>query len=169
MKEKDYRIEGQINVTVDNDNPFVKALAKPGMPSNEAVKIAYVAQTLAIAERTNVGCSLVTTDGNIFAGANLEGGIKKAIHAEEAALISGMMHSYRFRDFDYLVQIAFSKDEVYPCCLSCLAYLWDFTHPDFKIFVIHDHEVVYATTLKWLVQGFNGLEHVYTKRRDGSK
>ncbi|MCK5602987.1 hypothetical protein KAR91_13980, partial [Candidatus Pacearchaeota archaeon] len=86
---------------------------------------------------------------------------KKVYHAEEVALIRALMDGVRDAEFDYMIQIAFSKERVYPCCLSCLAFLWEYTNPSFSILVVYKKEVVYARKLEDLVSGFGGLEHIY--------
>ncbi|MHA2363200.1 MAG: hypothetical protein ACXAC7_04530 [Candidatus Hodarchaeales archaeon] len=120
----------------------------------KAVKLAIKAKESAIAFRTKVGVCIVTTDDHHFSGANFENSLKKTYHAEEVALIHGLMAGYRNEAFSYMVQLAFAQDEIYPCCLSCLSWLWEYTHPDFVIYTVYEEIIVHQTTLKDLVSGF---------------
>lgn len=127
----------------------------------EAIKQAYEAQTKAIAQKTNVGCCISTYDGKLYQGANLENSYKKTYHAEEVALIHALMDGARGEEFYFMVQIAFDKDKIYPCCISCLAFLWEYTNPNFIIMVAYENQIVYQKSLKELVEGFGGIEHIY--------
>jgi cytidine deaminase len=127
----------------------------------KAIELAYEAQKKAIAKKTNVGCCIVTTDERYYQGANLENSYLKVYHAEEVALIRALMDGVRDHHFDYMIQIAFSKTRVYPCCLSCLAFLWEYTNPQFTIHVVYREQIIYTKSLEELVSGFGGLEHIY--------
>ncbi len=89
--------------------------------------------------RTKVGAAIETFDMAIIGGFNIETYTHKGYHAEEVALIRALAHGYNGTDFRRMAvvyQDAGHNDfEVYPACLGCLNYLWDFTHPRFEIFV----------------------------------
>lgn len=130
-----------------------------------ATELAEQAQKKALATRTKVGVCIVTTDGKFYQGANFENNLKKTFHAEETALIHALMDGKRKTDFKYMVQLAFGPNKVYPCCLSCLAYLYDYTHPDFKIYTIWKTEIKHIATLKELVKGFGDADVYPDKSR----
>jgi len=130
------------------------------------IDMAYMAREQAIATNTKVGvCIYAWNDAlghGYFQGANLENSFKKTYHAEEVALIQGLMAGYRGEDFSYMIQIAFAEDEIYPCCLSCLSWLYEYTHPDFIIYTIYNHDIIDQRTLKEMTIGFKGVD-IYPK------
>lgn len=128
-----------------------------------AIKLAHEARKKAIAVRTNVGVCIVSTDKDYFQGANFENSYKKTYHAEEVALIQALMRGLKGTDLSYMVQLAFAEDKVYPCCLSCLAFLWEYTHPDFMIYTVWEGRIKHAASLKQLTSGFEGAD-IYPKK-----
>lgn len=119
-----------------------------------AIDTAYNMQKRALAEKTHVGCAFIMRDGKVIGGANIENSYKKAYHAEEVAIIRAIIQGYGKEDFSTLVQVAFAEDKVYPACLSCIAYLWDYTNPNLEILIVHNHEIIRKMTLKSLMVGF---------------
>ena len=128
----------------------------------KAINIARHSKTLAIAEKTFVGVCIVTNKG-FYGGANFENSYKKVYHAEETALIRSLYDGNRGTEFLYMVQLAFAKDKIYPCCLSCLAFLWEYTHPDFHIYTVWEGEVVHSASLAQLTSGFIDAD-IYPKK-----
>lgn len=138
------------------------------MTLNTTIKYAYEARKNAIATRTNVGVCIYACNDELASyvqGSNFENSYKKTYHAEETALINGLLKGYRNKDFKYMVQIAFAEDEVYPCCLSCLAFLWEYTHPYFIIYTVYDGKVVHSTDLETLTSGFKDCDIYPIKKR----
>jgi len=132
----------------------------------KAIELALEARDKkAIAERTNVGVCIVAFPDKpkYYQGANLENSLKKTYHAEEVAIIQALMDGARKKDFYFMVQLAFGKDKIYPCCLSCLSYLWEYTHPEFIVYTVHEATIVHCATLDKLTSGFSGAD-IYPKR-----
>ena len=131
----------------------------------QAHKFAKEILKQSIAQQTNVSVCIVGKKNDqivYFPGANLENKYKKTNHAEEVALIQGLMAGFRGLDFKFMVQPMFRDKHIYPACLSCLAFLYEYTHPDFIIYVTNSkEEVVYQKTLKELVSGFGGEQYIY--------
>jgi cytidine deaminase len=102
------------------------------MNKEDLIKLAISASERAITFKSKVGAAILTRDGNVFSGFNIETYIHKGYHAEEVALISALKAGYKKTDFDSIA-IAYSFPGVYPACSSCRQFLWEFTHPDLKV------------------------------------
>lgn len=88
---------------------------------NELVKKAIEARSLSYSPYSNfqVGAALVTKDGKIFLGANIENSAYPlCMCAERNALYNAMMHGYKKEDF---LALALSADTDEPCspCGAC--------------------------------------------------
>ena len=91
------------------------------MDKNELVKKAIEARNLSYSPYSNfkVGAALLTKDGQVFLGANIENSsYPLCMCAERNALYNAMMHGYSKKDF---VALALSADTEGPCspCGAC--------------------------------------------------
>ena len=91
------------------------------MKKEELVQKAIEARTLSYSpySRFKVGASLLTKDGQVFVGANIENSsYPLCMCAERNALFNAMMHGYKKNDFEAL---AFAADTDGPCspCGAC--------------------------------------------------
>ena len=91
------------------------------MDKNELVKKAIEARSLSYSPYSNfkVGAALLTKDGQVFLGANIENSsYPLCMCAERNALYNAMMHGYSKKDF---VALALSADTEGPCspCGAC--------------------------------------------------
>lgn len=91
------------------------------MDKNELVKKAIEARSLSYSPYSNfkVGAALLTKDGQVFLGANIENSAYPlCMCAERNALYNAMMHGYSKKDF---VALALSADTEGPCspCGAC--------------------------------------------------
>jgi cytidine deaminase len=132
----------------------------------KAVREAVKVKDNAYVEKTPVGVTLTTYDRETFAGCNLENYLKKTYHAEEGALIHALTAGYRTTDFWFMVQIFESsrveEQEVFPACLMCTAWLWEYLHPDLIIVnATPEGDPVHTVKLKDLTSGFKGLAKIY--------
>ncbi len=88
--------------------------------------------------RTRVGVALETFDGKIYGGHNIETYfLDGSLHAERVALVRALADGYNGTDFRRIVVVfqdaGHDKAEIFPACLSCWQFLWDFTHPYLEI------------------------------------
>ena len=119
-----------------------------------AVKAAMEARKQAVTFKTSVGAAVITKDGGIWSGFNIEAyGYKFELHAEEMCVVRAMGEGYRGTDFECLVVVFQSgwsdKIEVYPGCPYCWAFLNEFTHSGLKMVIADIHgQVLYKTTLR---------------------
>lgn len=101
---------------------------------------------------TKVGAAVGTFDGDSYGGFNMENKRHRGIHAEEMAINHGMLDGYNGTDFRSLV-IVYAEDgadetEIFPACLSCQAWAWDYTHPQLDVVVADtDGDLLYRTQL----------------------
>jgi cytidine deaminase len=116
----------------------------------DAVKVALEYREQARTFRSKVGVAFVMDDGKIIGGFNIETYGHSGFHAEVVALIRaladityddvlGCKVGYNGTNFKQLVvvfQDAGHDDvEIFPACISCWSWLWEFTHPDLEIVV----------------------------------
>ncbi len=137
----------------------------------KTVEKAIQARNSARCERTAVGISLATFDGEIFTGSNRERYLRKITHAEEVAILNAETSGYHGTDFQFMVQIFnSSRDssntlpiEAYPACKDCESKLWDATHPDLIIINANESaQTYYATKLEDLNSGWKqGLIRIF--------
>jgi len=102
------------------------------MNDESLVQMAIEAMNKAITFKSNVGAVILTIDGSLFTGFNIETYIHKGYHAEEVALISALKAGYSKRDI-IAIAIAYSFAGSYPACASCRQMLWEFTNPELRI------------------------------------
>jgi cytidine deaminase len=119
----------------------------------KAVESAIEARKRAITFKTAVGASVITKDGKIFSGFNIESwGYNFEIHAEQLSILLGMVDGYHTTDFDSMI-IVFQSGwhpgvEVYPACPYCWAFLYQYAHLGLNLIVADiEGNVLYETTL----------------------
>jgi len=131
---------------MDLDDGFGRAIA-------EAREYREQARTYS----TRVGVAVETFDGEVFGGFNMENKRHKGVHAEEAALIHAMLHGYNATDLRSLVVVyadsSGHNSGIFPACLSCLAFAWDYAHPKLNVVVADtDGELLYHERLDAVVE-----------------
>ena len=127
---------------------------------DRAISVALESRSLARTFMTAVGASILTRDGKIFGGFNLESYGHWGLHAEVVALVNALGKGYNGKDFDRLIVAFPSKYEVYIACPECWKWLWEFTHPNLIIYVVNmDGEIQYDCQL-WQVLGTSGNDRV---------
>lgn len=97
---------------------------------NELLDIAIKARENSYSPYSNfkVGASVLTKDGNIFMGANIENAsYPLSLCAERNALYNAMNHGYKKGDFISLVVVADTPDICSPCgaCRQVISELMD--------------------------------------------
>ena len=109
--------------------------------------------SLASVTSIEVGAAILTKDGKIFDGCNLELKIIKGIHAEGGALYKGLYDGYRNKDFIAIaiVYVGKSKEPPYPSCAECRQWLWELTHPNLIVISASTKgEILHKSTIKEL-------------------
>ncbi|MDD7736414.1 MAG: cytidine deaminase [Bacillales bacterium] len=99
------------------------------MNQEELINHAKNAMKLSYSPYSNypVGAAILTKDGNIFYGANIENcAYPSGICAERCAIFHTYMHGYRKEDIVSLTLVADSNDLPYPCgaCRQVLSELF---------------------------------------------
>lgn len=90
-----------------------------------------------------VGAALLTKNGKIYEGANIENAsYSPTVCAERVAIFKAVFE--KEREFEALA--VFGKNTAYPCGV-CRQVLSEFCSPDLKIFVVKDEENFEETTL----------------------
>ena len=102
------------------------------MNIDELIKIAVDSMNKAITFKSKVGAAILTKDGSVFTGFNIETRIHKGYHAEEVALISFLKAGYKRGDIK-AIAIAYSFEGTYPACASCRQYLWELGGEDMEV------------------------------------
>lgn len=126
------------------------------MPSDDAlVAAARAARSNACARwsRFHVGAALLTSDGRIYTGVNVEcssyGG---TICAERTALVKALSEGER--DFVAIAVATSSAEPVMPCGL-CRQLLFDYAR-EIRVIAVGERDVVRATLRELLPFGFEG-------------
>lgn len=90
-----------------------------------------------------VGAALLTKNGKIYEGANIENAaFSPTVCAERAAIFKAVFENER--EFDALA--VFGKNMAYPCGV-CRQVLSEFCSPDLKIYIVKDENNFEETTL----------------------
>ena len=124
------------------DNTAI-APANNGETKQKAIKCALEMVDKAITFRGRVGACLYTKTGKLFPGFNIETHIHKGYHAEEVAIINGLLAGTKPEEFEGIV--IFCKLEgsgVFPACASCRQFLWEFTNPQLLVTVIDSTGII---------------------------
>lgn len=120
----------------------------------QAIDEAMEYRKRAVTFKSKVGACLYTQTA-LFGGFNFETHIHKGYHAEEVALIRGIISGAGKKEFIGIV-IAYDFEHspgrygraVYPACASCRQFLWEFTNPDLLISVADTNgRIMYENTL----------------------
>lgn len=131
------------------------------MEYKELYGLAVQAQKNAYApySKFNVGAALLTKDGKVFTGVNVENSSYGAtICAERTAMCKAI--SEGARDFE-AIAIVTSAGVGYPCGI-CRQFMWEFVDDDFKVVTGNDAEHLEVKTLKELLpEGFRLSEQDY--------
>lgn len=112
--------------------------AGPDAGFEQAIEEAVEYRDQARTYGTKVGVAVGTFDGAVFGGFNMENKRHKGVHAEEAALIHAMLNGYNATDLRSLVVVYGDGEgdiDIFPACLSCLAFAWDYAHPKLNVVV----------------------------------
>lgn len=102
------------------------------MEKMELLKLADKAKEYAYAPYSGfqVGAALLTVDGQVFTGCNVENSsYGAAICAERSAVVQAVSHGAR--EFEAIAIASSGNDTVYPCGI-CRQVLHEF-HPDIKV------------------------------------
>ena len=104
------------------------------MKKEELVKKAVDARELSYSpySRFKVGAALLTKDGQVFVGANIENSsYPLCMCAERNALYNAMMHGYKKDDFEALALAADTKKPCSPCgaCRQVISELFPSDKP----------------------------------------
>lgn len=96
------------------------------MDNNELIKMAHSAKELAYSPYSNfkVGAALLTTNGKVFLGCNIENGSYGATNcAERTAIFKAISEGYT--DFEKIAIVSSSGDFTMPCGI-CLQVMSEF-------------------------------------------
>ena len=104
------------------------------MKKEELVQKAIEARTLSYSpySRFKVGAALLTKDGQVFVGANIENSsYPLCMCAERNALFNAMMHGYKKNDFEALALAADTDGPCSPCgaCRQVISELFPSDKP----------------------------------------
>src|SRR5438067_3049525 len=122
----------------------------PFMASDELIDAAKKAQRQAYApySKFSVGAALLTSQGKIFAGCNVENiSFGLTICAERAAVFSAVAAGYR--EFQQIVIVSDSEEPVSPCG-ACRQVLAEFAL-DLKITTINLQGIIFESSLQMLL------------------
>jgi len=111
---------------------------------NDAIRIAKEARKNAYVPYSNyyVGAALVTKQGKVYSGCNIENGGIMSICAERVAFTKALSEGER--DFDYIVVcggkgLETLADDCTPCGY-CRQFMNEFVDKDFKIYCLTDDD-----------------------------
>lgn len=122
------------------------------MKKEELVKKAVEARELSYSpySRFKVGAALLTKDGQIFLGANIENSsYPLCMCAERNALYNAMMHGYKKEDFEALALAADTDRPCSPCgaCRQVISELFPNNKPIYMANIKGDIEETEVTEL----------------------
>lgn len=123
------------------------------MTDNELIQIAKQAAEQAYAPYSNffVGAALLTTDGQVFRGCNIENASYGATNcAERTAIFKAVSEGYR--SFEAIAVIAKDGSTAYPCGI-CLQVMQEFMQ-DGRIILEQDGDIVIYQLKDLLPKGF---------------
>ena len=114
------------------------------MNLNDAIKIAKEVRKNAYVPYSKyyVGAALVTKEGKIYSGCNIENGGIMSICAERVAFTKALSEGER--EFDYIVvcggnKLNFLADDCTPCGY-CRQFMSEFVDKDFRIYLLTDND-----------------------------
>ena len=109
------------------------------MTDNELIEIAYEAEKMAYApySKFSVGAALLTDDGKVYTGCNVENSsFGASVCAERTAALKAVSEGNR--RFKAVAIVSSSKEYTYPCGI-CRQFLSEFMKEDGKI-LLHDKD-----------------------------
>ena len=123
------------------------------MKKEELVKLAVEARELSYSPYSHfkVGAVILTKDGKVFKGANIENSsYPLCMCAERNALYHAMMNGYKKEDF---VALALAADTEGPCspCGACRQVISELFPSDMPIYMANIKGVVQETNIKELL------------------
>jgi len=123
---------------------------------------------------TQVGAAVEMFDGSVYGGFNLENKGHDGIHAERMAINNALDDGYNATDFKSLVIVyqdeAHDDTEIFPSCLRCQAWAWDYTHPKLDLVVADSQgEPLYRTRLDEIIDPPGPAEPYPSNKIRGSK
>ena len=92
---------------------------------------------------TKVGCAILTENGSIYPGWNIEGLWMTSIHAEVVAIVQLVKN----KDRGIAIAIA-SETKFFTPCGSCLDWLFQFCDKDSPVFIQNQDRKIYRFILK---------------------
>ena len=101
---------------------------------------------------TAVGAAILTKDGTITAGCNIEDKARsQTVHAENLAVSKALFDGYRNDDF-VAIAIVYQEradEPPYPACALCRQWLWENTNENILIIAVDlDGKILHQDTLK---------------------
>ena len=123
------------------------------MNKEQLIEKAKEARALSYSPYSNfrVGAALLTKDGQVFLGANIENSAYSlCMCAERNALYNAYMHGYKKEDF---VALALAADTDKPCspCGACRQVISEIFPEDAPIYMANTNGLVQETTIKELL------------------
>ena len=123
------------------------------MNKNELISKAKEARTLSYSPYSDfaVGAALLTKDGQVFLGANIENSsYPLCMCAERNALYNAMMHGYKKEDFIALALIANTEEPCSPCG-ACRQVISELFPEDAPIYMASINGKIKETNVKELL------------------
>lgn len=139
------------------------------MEKNELVRLAFEAREKSYSPYSNfrVGAALLTEDGTVFQGCNVENAsYGAAICAERTAALQAVYHGHTA--FKAIAIVGYPKDNTpeesdyaYPCGI-CRQFLREFAMPGMAVYVARTPNEVLESTLEDLLPHSFGPENLLT-------
>lgn len=100
----------------------------------ELIRRAWAVSNHAIARKRKVGAALVTYDGEILVGCNVEQDFCNSVHAEANAIVQ--MVTFGYKQFEHILIVS-THPGTTPCGY-CMDWIMQFGGPDALIAITHD-------------------------------
>ncbi len=115
------------------------------MKNDELIRIALDAKTNSYSPYSNfpVGAALLTNDGKVHLGTNVENASYGAtVCAERSAIFSAISNGYKKGDFKKIAIVSNMDDFTYPCSL-CRQVMTEFFDNDVEVLLVNNQKKEY--------------------------
>ncbi len=115
------------------------------MKNDELIRIALDAKTNSYSPYSSfpVGAALLTNDGKVHLGTNVENASYGAtVCAERSAIFSAISNGYKKGDFRKIAIVSNMDDFTYPCSL-CRQVMTEFFDNDVEVLLVNNHKKEY--------------------------